>query len=365
LRILHVVTVADGVNSFGGPTVVCRNIAFAQARRGDDVTIVAGYERLHGPMEFGETNVRIKLFNGNYLLKRRPASFFSAQGLGWMVTHARDFDVVHFHGGREPFLLALEFATIVRRTRFVIQTHGMIDAARHVSLAMRVLLCFVFERAAGILALTDKEAQVVRDRYNASSVIALKNSVEPSRPTEHTRSDVVFCARLHPRKGVQSFLDAVAILIGEGLDIHFVVAGVDEGCLSAVESAERRFPKNLEYRGALSPTDARKLIQEAKILVVTAKDEPFGMTIAEGLIDRTPIVLTSSVELATRLDAAGAVWLSEGTPLGVAETIRLILASPNRTEERAAAGYDWAVSHLSVESILSQIDSIYASTNVA
>jgi glycosyltransferase involved in cell wall biosynthesis len=182
-----------------------------------------------------------------------------------------------------------------------------------------------------------------------------------SRSHETHPKDILFVARLHRRKRVELFLAAARLLIADERDIWFSVVGPDEGDLPLVLRACRdpAMKGRVKYEGSMTPQQSRRRISSSSVFVATAEAEPFGMTIAEAMIEGVPVVLTPGAALHLEWQKAGAALIVQPTAEDVAGGIDRILRDPSLRSRLTKAGRQWVESRCSPKEIADVVARVY------
>jgi glycosyltransferase involved in cell wall biosynthesis len=363
VRIVQTVTLASKDGAFGGPLAVaiaqCRELA----RRGHDVTLLAGWD---GKLELTIPGVRVILSRG----QRLPGAGFSGVRapalLKWLAENQQTIDLVHVHSGRHA--LDLELASTARRLGlpFFLQTHGMVMPSNG-ALARaldRVLTKPLLRSAASVFVLTEDEALGIRAVEPSSRVKIVRNGLALNdRPVVASvgTPEVLFLARLHPRKRVLAFAHMAKLLTDAGVHARFTVVGPDEGDLSRLETFRQANPKvPLVYEGTLSPGQGGTRIAQAEVYVLPSHGEVFPVTVLEALSAGTSVVLTRDCGIAQRLNDAGAAAVSDGTPADLARLVKQLLKDPARRDRQTDNGRALIRSDLSIGSSITEIEGHYA-----
>jgi glycosyltransferase involved in cell wall biosynthesis len=341
LRIAHVLPFVSEDGAFGGPVAVAVEQCRELARQGHRVVLVAGWD---GEVDLGVEGVDVRLFRAHALPGLGFSGLVSPAMIRAFARHVREFDVVHIHLGRH--LLALAAAWVCRRAGvpYVLQTHGMVTAdARAKS---RILDAIAVRRVLGgaraVLALTVAEEQELGVVSRAGAhVVRIRNGVAPvwveRRRDPEAVPEVLFLARLHPRKRVLAFAETAALLHARGVGARFTVIGPDEGDLPALTAFITAHPGlPLVHEGSIAPGASTGRLAAADVYVLPSVREVFPMTVLESLAVGTPVVLTQDCGISDELRAAGAALVTDGSPDALADAVSLVLASPETRAELAA-----------------------------
>jgi glycosyltransferase involved in cell wall biosynthesis len=317
VHVVHVVTALSPDNGFGGPARVALDLAAGAQAAGHDVLVIAaavGYDTLPTSVQ----GVPIALARG----------FNPTPVLGWASLVAPGLprllrrqlpgaDVVHVHLARDVVTLTGALAARRAHVPYLVQTHGMIDAAggrlaravdaiatRHAVAGAREALVLTGDEQAELHALGLPEARIFR----------FPNGVgpPPAPRSDPASGPVLFLARLHPRKGAAAFARAAVRLAALEPGTRFAIIGPNEGDGAAVDreldAASPEVRARIERIGGVPSEEARLRLAEALVYVLPAEAEPFGMTVIEAMSAGRPVVLAQSSELAPAVRDAGAGW---------------------------------------------------------
>ncbi|WP_147359905.1 glycosyltransferase [Clavibacter lycopersici] len=338
LRIAHVLPYVSADGAFGGPVAVAVEQCRELARQGHRVVLVAGWD---GEVDLAVDSVDVRLFRTHALPGLGFSGLVSPAMVAGLRRHVREFDVVHIHLGRH--LLALAAAEACRRAGvpYVLQTHGMVtdDSRAKSRILDAVAVRRVLAGARAVLALTDAEEEAldVVSRGDAR-VVRIRNGVAPVSVTRHREPDavpeVLFLARLHPRKRVLAFAEMAALLHERGVRARFAVVGPDEGDLPALTAFIAAHPGlPLVHEGSIAPGASTERLAAADVYVLPSVREVFPMTVLEAMAVGTPVVLTEDCGIAEELRAAGAALVTDGSARALATAVERLLTSPTIRDE--------------------------------
>jgi glycosyltransferase involved in cell wall biosynthesis len=314
--------------------------------------------------------VPLKLFPVRQVLPGTGfAWIFSSGLLRWLRSAVRASDVLHIHLARD--LVTMPAALLARRLRmpYVVQTHGMIDASDKV--LARVLDTVATRRvlhdASAAFYLTEKERSDLQSVAGLSrTYVELRNgipldalSVAPSRRSERP-TDVLYLARLHPRKRPMDFVDAARALLPDHPEVTFRLVGPDEGEGQRVARAisEIGSPR-LRWDGPMTMEQTAAAMARAAVYVLPAVDEPFGMTVLEAMLQGCPVVVTDSCGLAPLVARSGSgVVISPGAS-GVRAAVERLLVDPHSRHLMGRAAQRTARTELDMTTVTQTLLSAY------
>lgn len=364
MKILLSVTYVSLDGAFGGPVSVAVAQAKALALDGHSVTLLAGWD---GQADLVIPGVSVVLLRSYRVSRHGFVATWTPRLRSWLRKHLTAFEIVHVHSGRHLFDV-----TIARQTRraarpYVLQPHGMITPTqRHAVRALDRLATIPMLRAAStVLVLTDAEQSALESFGLATVLTRVRNGVDIA-PLPHHKNDseVLFLARLHPRKRVLAFAEMAAIVHTTSPKTRFTVVGPDEGDLAALRDFMRAHPSvPISYEGPISSQDAPARIARAAVYVLPSRGEVFPMTVLEALSVGTATVLTNDCGIAAELEARQAARVSNGTPSDLAANVTALLTSTEARDSLVTAGRRAAENDFSMNAVVKVLESRYESAS--
>ena len=366
MRILSVVTLISPTGEYGGPVRVALNQARALREAGHHVTVAGatrGFEV--PPTEFDGTPVR--LFPAVTVLPGAGFAGLAAPGLQrWLRTTAGEFDVIHVHAARD--LVTLPAAALARRRGmpYVIQTHGMIDVSRNpLAVPLDSLLTRrVLRGAKVVFYLTEHErADIEAVAAGIPQLQELPNGVPLSEPTVPSpRREVLYLARLAPRKRPLTFVEAAAALTSEHPDVEFTLVGPDEGEAAAVRDliARAGITDRVRWEGPLPPEQTIERMRHASLYVLPSVDEPYPMSVLEAMSVGLPVIVTDSNGLAAAVEKVGSGIVVDASVAELTRAIGQLLDDPERARAMGAAGRDATRTDFGMPAIAAALELAYS-----
>jgi glycosyltransferase involved in cell wall biosynthesis len=410
MKILHVVALIQA--STGGPAVSVTRLASEQAKLGHEVTLAClDYPHL-GP-QVAASGVRVVSVRGN---------FFAVRGRGWcprfrrvLMKEAAKADIVHNHGlWMWPNAYARE-AAVAAGNPLIISPRGMLEAWSLGRSKLRKAVAWrLFERknlqsAAMFHATAESEAESMREaskrlRDEESKrpkvketiaevpIVVAPNGVDlpdlgrkPGRevleekfPELRDRRWIVFMSRLHPKKGVDVLLRALArqkeVTSEKWRESETAVAVVDSvrrsrgqtkrrpvlvlagsdliGYRREVEKMVRELgvQDSVVITGELQGEMKDALLANAEVFVLPSYSENFGIVVAEAMAWGRPVIASTGTPW-KEVAEVGAGWWVEPEEKPLAKALAEAMGkSPEELEEVGSRGralvaerYGWSV----------------------
>lgn len=367
MRILSIVTLISPNGEYGGPVRVALNHARELTSQGHEVLIAAGTRGYDGRPPTQLDGTRLALFPARTLLPGAGFAGLSSPGLyRALPSLTRGVDVVHVHLARD--LITLPAADWTRRHHipYVTQTHGMVDASSNplarpldAALTSRVL-----RGARRVFYLTDHERRdLVGVAGDGLRLQQLTNGVPPAGRVAHgpsTGAEVLYLARLAPRKRPLEFVRMAELLADEFPFASFRLVGPDEGEAAAVVRAAAEGNADVRWEGPLPPEGVTERMARASVYVLPAVDEPYPMAVLEAMSLGLPVVVTRSCGLAALVQELGCGIVVGESTRSLAGAVAELLRDPERASRMGAAGTAATADRLAMSAVAATLQTAYA-----
>lgn len=223
------------------------------------------------------------------------------------------------------------------------------------ALAARVLAC---------------SAAVARDTPGLGTAIVVPNAlherflapIDPAAPTGEPR--IVTVGRIHPDKGLDVLLDALALARREVPGLRLLVAG-DETPDSAgyrarlqAQAARLGIDGAVEWAGWVERPEA--LWAGAAAYVQASRREPFGIAVIEAMACGLPVIVTGAGGLPEVVDdGRTGLVVPPGDPGALADALVRVVADRGLAHRLAVAGRATATSVFTPSRMARQVAAIY------
>ncbi|MBD2187078.1 glycosyltransferase [Pseudanabaena mucicola] len=385
MKILHVIPSIAPVR--GGPSIAV--IAMVKSLRivGIDAEIATtndnGNTLLDIPLndlhDYQSVPVRFfARFSPNLHAMREFA--FSASFTTWLWQHIRDYDLIHVHAiFSYPSTIAMAIARS-QNVPYIIRPLGQLcEWSLQQSKRKKEVYLTLIEKAnlkgATALHLTSKQEQKELESLNWNLPnfilphgLVLPTPIPAARQQLHQILNILleipiilFLSRLHPKKGIDYLIPALAKL--QKQNFAFVLAGNGD---SEYEAELDRLIKenNLSDRtyklGFVSGEKKNICLQGADLYVLTSHSENFGVAVLEALASGTPAIVTKGVALSELIKEQNLGWVVDLEINAIAEAIQQFLDNQkvgkiigDRATQYVQENYTW-------EKIAAQMALIYS-----
>jgi glycosyltransferase involved in cell wall biosynthesis len=277
--------------------------------------------------------------------------------------------LIHAHGLKAGWVAA----TLRRRPPVVLSVHNLVlpEAAGRSYRVLRRLEAALPARVDAVIAISDEVARRfsgVRGAGRITVVPPLGPSPEATRSAADVRADLgvgpdehllVTAARLHPQKGVDILLDALAALRRRVPGVRSVVFG--EG--PSRQALARRIDE-LGLGGVVTLAGSRPSVADeiaaADVVVVPSRWESGPLVVFEALHLGRPVV-TTAVGAAPQViqDGVTGRLVPVGDPEALAEAVESMLADPAAAGRMAAAGRRLAAERYGPAALVDGVETVY------
>lgn len=362
------------VDTFGGNLRAAVNIAEAMAGDGTHVTfsapVVSGAE--HRTIDLMDHAVRRRLFPATPALARFGGSVRQAV---WLARHVRDFDEVQTHS---LFSLSAVYSIVMSSLRgvtVVLWPHGSLDPfdlRKHAAVKRvigPVVVRPLLNRCAALLFTTDRESQiaVTYGSRTPHEVVALP--VEPVQVADPDPSGwrrrhgvpsgvpvVLFLGRIDYKKRLPLLVEAMALVSRKDAQLVVVGDGPDSERRLVTETVGRcGLTERVHLTGWLEGDDRREAFAIADVFALLSDAENFGLSLVEALSAGCPVVVSDQVDLAERLEQAGAAVRVERDAALAAHAIDAILSDPAAAAELGRCGRAFVVNEFAPAAVAARL----------
>jgi glycosyltransferase involved in cell wall biosynthesis len=167
--------------------------------------------------------------------------------------------------------------------------------------------------------------------------------IEPTRPM------IVFLGRIHPGKGLEYLVPAMARM--RGREAVLVVVGPDSESYRATVEARIRaeaVQARVIFSGHLSGRDRLAALADADVFCLPSDHENFGLAVVESMAVGTPVVISDRVAIHAEVVESGGGTVSPREPAALAAALDQWLSDPaarvdagKRARSYALQRYAW------------------------
>lgn len=373
MRILAVVPAYFPSQVYGGPLVSTHALMTALVRRGHDVLVLTTNADGPGRRLDVSTAAEVTVPGGVRVRYARcyGRRVVSPTLLGHLPAAVAWADLVHLTAAYDFTVLpALALAKLYDKPVVWSPRGGLMrwrDAAHRVPKALYERACRAAAPNRCFLHVTSEdEAAESRARMRQMPLEIVPNGVElpplddaPARePGAELR--LLFIGRLHPIKGLENLLEAMALLRREGdVPVTLAVAGRGEPSYEAAlraRVAELEISGAVRWLGQVHGDEKRRVFQACDVVVVPSFAENFGMVVVEALAHARPVIASRGTPWSA-LEREGAGLWSEHAPGSLAAAIRTMARSEHA--EQGLRGRAWMERDFGWDGIAARMEALF------
>jgi glycosyltransferase involved in cell wall biosynthesis len=247
---------------------------------------------------------------------------FSATFTQWLWHHVQDYDLIHVHAiFSYPSTVAMAIARL-RGIPYIVRPLGqlchwsLLQSAQKKQIYLKLIERSNLDSCQGLhLTSSQEQTEISLLKLRCPSFVIphglhisqpLKDASQQLRTHFQLPPDapiVLFLSRLHPKKGLEYLIQALAKLPDQ--QFTFVIAG--NGDKLYEEKIQRCLQEyNLRERtiltGFVEGELKQLLLQGADLFALTSHSENFGVSVLEALAAGTPVLVTQGVALSTEVE---------------------------------------------------------------
>lgn len=366
----------SAARSFGGPTQSL--IGYTQAALSEGASVDIAAPRVKPKDEVWLRDMMpdaMRLYFGN----EGASSVAAAPAMmNWLRRSGSRYDVIHVHGLFNPVSSLAMRLCLQKKWPLVVRPFGTLSkytfSHRKAWLKKRYFQMLDrpgLERAPGVHFTTDAE----RNEANWHGIdFSVRAHVVPPPFAQGQHEEVatpgkdsfnvLFLSRLHPKKNIESLLDAWPRVLEHVPGARLTIAGKGEG--EYVRSLKKRSYQlgcgQVKFAGFVEGEAKKALLADSDLFVLPSFQENFGVAVMEALAAGLPVVITPEVQLAAFVEKHELGRVVSSDPIELADSIRDILMTPAFRRYCRVAGPKCVDMNFSVSAVGRQLMAMYKST---
>ncbi len=348
----------------GGPVSVADSITRLMRRGGHEVVIATLRGNAPTGADLGELGVR--------QFEPGPLQTISRRGRSDLSRLLDGADCLHVHGIWEPS--GIQAARIAERMgiRCIVSLHGMLDdwAMSQRAFRKRVFLAVLarpmLRRVAAAHCASDGEMRQASPRIPGVPILQLPQPIDldglpRANPTD-APPNALMLGRLHPVKGAELAIEAIAKVRETGRAMRLMMAGTgDHEYVQSLQALSRRLGVGdaIDWLGQLDRAARADAISRAMVAVAPTMQENFGVALFETLASGLPLVVSDSIDTRRELlESGGALVVPRDSESFASSLISLFDDRPLR-ERLGQSGREWTLRWLAPDRMLDLYLSMY------
>lgn len=360
---------------YGGPVLSTEGLVLALHALGVRVRVLTtdanGPETLAVPRGWTEWKGIPVLYTRRWREPDLSPRFFPESLLG-----ARRADVVHVIAlFSTPSMAALLAASVVRKPvvfapKGALQQEALASGAAAAKRAwLRAAKPLL--RSATLLAASREEESAIRrtvDPQTVVDVVPNGTTIEPLEIARQRRTaaqlgpkKIGALGRIHPIKGFDRLIDAVAILGERGHDVRLEIAGPTQDHAHKAElerrAAQGALAGRVAFVGPLEGDAKKSFLAGCSALALPSHSENFGIVVIESLAQLTPVVASKGTPW-SELEVSGAGRWVSNEPTALADALEDYL-SQEASEQAGERGRKLVEAKYAWEGVAAQMVGVY------
>jgi glycosyltransferase involved in cell wall biosynthesis len=328
--------------AFGGSVTVGETIVTDILAEGHEVTVATtdvfdGRRRIahDAPSHLGGAKV-VRFANLSHRLAAGLNAYTPCGLHAWLAANVRLFDVVLLHDVYSAVSVMGARAAARANVPLALQPLGTLSPARERGrpLIKRVFLAIwgraTVRAAAALMYVSEHEAaDFLAAGASSEQLVHMPLPLELPAGTQGQKSSaptIAFVGRLHPIKGIDRLIEAMAIVRQQVPDVQLEVVGPGDRYRRTLESLVARLGLGdlVRFRGFVDMAEKLAVLNAAHVSVLLSRSEGLPMAALEAMACGTPVVLSRGCHLDEVEGRAGLVV--SGTPQDAAVALVRLLS---------------------------------------
>jgi glycosyltransferase involved in cell wall biosynthesis len=312
---------------------------------------------------------------------------FSPAFSRWLDENISKYDVVIIHGIWQYHSHATAKSCVKHNVPYVMFTHGMLDPwfneVNKLKQVKKNIYWKLFENkvinnANTVLFTSEEEKRLARQSflpYNPVEKVVAYGSPIPNVDSELARKSfyslypqlknkkiALFLSRVHPKKGIDILIEALAKVTHLPDDFALVIAGPDHSSLQpSLEKMAKKLgvQDKIHWVGMLEGETKWGAFFASEVFVLPSHQENFGIVVAEALSTYTPVLITNKVNIWQEIEKERAGFVEPDTIDGLTSLLEswflLSYEDKNEMNEKAGACYK---KYFSIEAAVQDLESV-------
>ena len=334
MKVIHFVAAID--RSLGGVSIYMQMLA---KELGKFVDLLIVTRQTVSPLHLENCQVRfLPLSMGKIVMFRNE----------WVkILENEQPDIVHINGIWMIQTWIAQREALRMGIKTLITPHGMLEPwiIRRHYLSRKLPALWLYQKkavkAADCLHATaeSEKEHLVALGYNVN-IVVIPNGIDTGgvalKSSWQRRREILFMSRVHVKKGIETLIEAVALMRNELRGYVITIAG--EGDRRYIEMLKDKICRlglgdMFRFVGGVYGNGKWQLLKNADVLVLPTFSENFGIVVAEALACGTPVITTKGAPWHD-LETWGCGWWIERDVESLANALKEFLTLDENTLER-------------------------------
>jgi glycosyltransferase involved in cell wall biosynthesis len=342
MKIIHVVPYIGEEAS--GPAYSVPRLCEALAKQGCDIVLYT-----LGPLPKRKFDFRVESFSRSAF--PHPSFGFSWKMYKSLLEDAKDAQIIHNHSlWMAPNIFAGLIAEKLNIPLINAPRGTLSEKALNISSFKKKTALFLGQRkalnATNCFHVTaNHEANDIRNYQAKTPICIIPNGIDiPVQISKKPkRKTILFLGRIHPIKGIENLINAWKDIgpLFPDWDLKLVGKGNQRYLESLKKLVKDNHIININFEGPAYGNNKNVLYQDASLYVLPSFSENFGMTVAEALANKTPVITTNATPWKD-LEIKNCGWCINPTEEDLTITLKVALGlNKENLQEMGINGQNW------------------------
>ena len=260
-------------------------------------------------------------------------------------------------------------AALKNGNKMVIHIHGgAFLTSNRIPFPFRQILKHVFSWQVPFIALSEKEAEILRNKFHVKHVTSLPNCInlKESNTFERKHKDASspltlgYLGRIAKTKGMDNLLQACRMLKESNIPFILKLAGAEEVEGQYLPQFYKMLGCLFEYSGLISGEDKNKFLQSLDILVMPTFYEGLPMSLLECMSYGVVPVITPVGSIPTIVtDKQNGLFIKVKDTESIIEAIAYLHSNRDKLKQMSLSAHDYINEHFDADTYINNLNQIY------
>jgi len=261
-------------------------------------------------------------------------------------------------------------AALKNGNNMVIHIHGgNYLTSDSIPFPFRLILRHVFSWQVPFIALSEKEAKILREKFHAKHAFSLPNCIDlrDAQTFERNYRDdfpaltLGYWGRIAKTKGMEYLLRACTLLKERSIPFRLKLAGAEEVEEQYLPQFCKMLGNKFEYNGILSGKHKDQFLRSLDILVMPTFFEGLPLSLLEGMSYGIVPVITPVGSIPTVVtDHQNGLFIKVKDTDSIVEAITCLHENRNRLQQMSQAARHYIFTHFNADTYIENLNQIYS-----
>ena len=260
-------------------------------------------------------------------------------------------------------------AALKNGNRMVIHIHGGIFlTAERAPFPFRKILEHIFSWDTPFIALSENEAETLREKFHAKHVCSLPNCIDlkKAKAFERKYKDVTrpltlgYLGRIAKTKGMDYLLQACGILKNRDIPFYLKLAGAEEIEGQYIPQFRKLLGNRFEYSGIVSGDNKKDFLQSLDVLIMPTFFEGLPMSLLECMSFGVVPVITPVGSIPTVVsDQQNGLFIKVKDEESIVEALTDLHTNRDKLEQMSQSSRDFIFKNFDPETYIKTLNNLY------